>query len=307
MKPSAQQYLLWFCVLWVLFWGCHGDTSEADPVPVDQAMALLTQLTSTKESERFKAQAPAIHHMGAISHRELETVLTSLRKKNVSALIYVCIKTGNDGLYKLSPPAVMVLESAAGAFPNIAYYYARVRPSSGLEKLFRLYHRYPANRLPICLALGELDRSEAHRFLLAEARKIKTAGKGVYAHLCGLKSAADVVGSKDVFWMLDQKLDREEIIALAQVGVQLSDAQLKTLWQSGAARRNYALQSILGDPEAYFNVLCWVMNQYLDIGDSDIARQLLLSDSLRLSSSRRVQQYRKTVLQKIGTLNKGLD
>jgi hypothetical protein len=274
---------------------------------VDQAMALLTQLTSTKESERFKAQAAAIRHTAALSHRELETVLTSLRKKNVSALIYVCIKTRNAVLYKLSSPAVMVLESGAGAFPNIAYYYARVRPSSGLEKLFRLYHRHPANRLPICLALGELDRPEARRFLLTEARKSKRAGEGVLAQLNGLKGAAGVVESKDVFWMLDRKLDREEIIALAEVGVQLSDAQLKTLWQSGASKRNYALQSILGDPEAYFHVLCWIIKQYLDSDDSDKARQLLLSDSLRSSSSRRVQQYRKTVLQKIDTLNEWPD
>jgi hypothetical protein len=276
-------------------------------MPVDQAMALLTQLTSTKESVRFKAQVAAIRHMAAISLRELEAFLTSLRKKNVSALIYVCIKTRSHKLYQLSPPAVMVLESAAGAFPNIAYYYARVKPSSGLEKLIGLYHRYPAQRLPICLALGELDRSKAHSFLLAEARTIKTAGKGVYAHLCGLKGAADVVESKDVLWMLEQKLDREEIIALAEVGVRWSDAQLKSLWQSGAAKRNFALQCILGDPEAFFDIFCWIINQHLDNGDSDMARRLLLSDSLRSSSSRRVQRYRKTALQKIDTPNKGPD
>lgn len=303
MKPSAHHYLLWVCAVWVLFWGCHTDTPKADPMPADQSMQLLRQLTSTNEAERFKVQAQAIEDFSDISRRELETVLTSLRKKNVSTLIYACIKTRSEVLYGLNPPATMVLESAAGAFPNIAYYYARVKPSAGLQRLIELYHRNPDRRLPICLALGEVDLPQARSFLLAEARKIKSTGHDVYAQLCGLKGAAGNVTSGDVLWMLEQKLGREEVIALAEVDVRLTDTELKAIWQSGAVKRNYALQRVLGNPDAYFDVLNWIIDQYLKNGNSDMVRQLLLSDSMRTSSSKRVKQYRETILKKIGTSN----
>lgn len=307
MTQSAKQYLVIICTIWVMLWGCHSDTSKAESMPVDQSMALLTKLTSPHESERFRAQTSAIQRMEEITLRKIEDTLTALRQKNVSTLIYVCIKTQNDALYRMSPPAKMAIENADGAFPNIAYYYARVNPLSGFNELASLYRRYPEHRLPICLALGELKQPDARHFLLTQARKTKSAGESVVAHLHGLKGASNAIDPSQVLFMLDQRLGREEIIALAELDVSLSDSQLQMLWRSGAAKRSFALQSVLGDPEAYFDSLRWIIKQYFDAGQLDIVHQLMLSDSMRMASNERVKQYREAILKKIKMHKSGMN
>ena len=167
----AKRLILLICAILMTFGGCPTAPSRTDSrrIPSD----LLTRLTAPEESVRFSVMDQALKDGTLIRAKELETALTNLRKKNISTLIYVCIKTQNTALYHLSAPAAMALENTAGAFPNIAYYYARVDPASGVEALLRLYHRYPNERLAVCLALGEVQQKKVHDFLLKEAKALK--------------------------------------------------------------------------------------------------------------------------------------
>jgi hypothetical protein len=282
-----------------MLWGCRIDAPRAGTTCVSHGAVLLARLTSVKESKRFRAMNSAMEKVNTITVQQLEAALTGLKKKNVSTLIYVYLKTNNATLYNLNPPAKMALENCAGAFPNIACYYARVKPSSGQKELLRLYRSHFKERMAICLALGEMPDQKAHEFLLAEARAIKAEGGGIVAHLCGLKRAPEFVAAADIQWFLEQKLDREEIIALSAIKVPLTDNQLQALWRSSAVKRNFTIERVLGDPEEYFDTLCWIVKQYLDTNDVDTVRRFMLSDNLRSTSSPRVRKFRNSVLKKI--------
>ena len=265
--------LVMACTLQILSWGCRPDTPKATSRQLHPTSKLLAQLMSMDESVRFDVQVSALKQIKHVDRQELEEALTALGRKNVSTLIYVCIKSGRRILYEVSPPARMVLEAAAGSFPNIAYYYARVAPESGLDELLRLYRRHPAERLSICLAIGEIQQPEAISFLWVEAQRLKSGGKSAIAQLHGLKGASEGIDTAELFIMLDQRLDREEVIALAELDVRLSDEELKTLWQSGAIKRNFAIQCILGNPEFHYESLSWVVDRYLEAGQTDAVLQ----------------------------------
>ena len=295
----TQRYMLLICAILVTFGGCLTDPPRTDSKPMDHLIDLLTRLTAPEESERFSVMDKALNKEILIRAKDLESVLTALGKKNVSTLIYVCIKTQNRVLYHLSAPAGMALENSAGAFPNIAYYYARVDPASGIEALLRLYRSQPKERLAVCLALGEVPQKKAREFLLTEAKTIKSAGGRVVEHLSGLKNAPGGVAASDVVWFLEQKLDREEIIVLSEWDVPWTDAQLKSLWRAGTVKRHFAVQCIMGDPDEYFDSLTWMIDQYLQTGDTDTLRQLMLSDGMRSETAVRVRKLRDSTLAKI--------
>lgn len=300
----TKRNILLICAILMTFGGCPTAPHRTASGRNYHAIDLLTRLTAPEESVRFGVLEQALRSETLIRAEELETVLTTLREKNVSTLIYACIKTGNRALYHLSAPAGMALENTAGAFPNIAYYYARVDPVSGFEALLRLYHRYPKERLAVCLALGEVPQKKAGDFLMQEAKALKSAGGRIIEHLFGLKSTPDAITAPDVVWMLERSLDREEIIALAELDIPWTDAQLETFWQSGSVKRHFAVQCILSDPDEHFESLDWMINQYLQTGDTDTVRQFMLSDRMRSEKTARVRKLRDATLKKISMKKK---
>ena len=187
-------------ILAMLLLGCSAAGARQD---------LLRQLTHVDEAARFAVIDEARAKLSQIKKAEIESTLTALQPKNVSTLIYLFIQTGNKGFYNLSPPARQALERTAGAFPNLAYYYARVNPAEGLTELQRLYAAYPAHRLPISLAIGETCRAEAKNFLLSEARTIKAEGNEITTQLAGLKQPCLTVNEAAIDFFLSQELDRE--------------------------------------------------------------------------------------------------
>jgi len=283
-----------------LIMGCHEETpNTAFASNNTNNQKLLEQLTDTNESERFSVLEAAKKKIGDIDSKHIEATLTSLRQKNVSTLIYVCIKTSNPILYRLSPPARQALENSTGSFPNIAYYYARVNPDEGLDALIRLYERYPDKRLPICLAIGEVCQKKANEFLLAEAKAIKAKGGMVTDMLAGLKHSCHFISDRDLEWFFMQSLDREELIILSELDFTLPLDKVKAYWKSGGAKRFFAIEYIMGAPDKHFEALNWMIDQYMDAGDADTVRQLLMSDGMRTVDAPRVRKLRDATLQKV--------
>lgn len=302
MNPMSKSF--WFLLIWValvLIWGCRTDTPQSSPKGLDQTGRLLTQLTSPEESERFKCLEQAMKQVASFTRKDLENTLTALRPKNISTLVYVYLRTRNPTLYQLSDPATMALQTTDGAFPNIAYYYARVQPKSGVDVLLSLYRRCPDQRLPICLALGEIPDQKAYDFLLSEAKTIKMNGGDALSHLLAFKNSPKAFSPDNLFWLLDQKLNREEIITLSQFNVALTREQLQTLWQAGPVKQEFAVQYILKDPEASFAAFEWMIAQYLQAGRTDKLRQIMLSDTMQSATSSRVRQLRDAILKKTET------
>jgi hypothetical protein len=300
LSHNRSFYILIVLYLVCMFWGCHNDAPKPASLTGDNNHhKLLEQLTAVNEAERFEVLQTAKSKIGHMESKDVEAALTSLRPKNVSTLIYTCIKTSNPVLYHLSPPARQALENSTGSFPNIAYYYARVNPDEGLKALFGLYERYPDKRLPVCLAIGEVCQKEAGDFLRSEAKAVKTDGGMVTHLLAGLKHSCNSIGEVDVEWFLTQSLDREELIALSELNVELSIDRVKTYWKSGGPKRFFAIESIMGDPDKHFEAFCWLIDQYMKAGDTDTVRQLLMSDGMRSMTVPRIKEFRESILEKI--------
>lgn len=300
MNAIAKAISFWgICVALALSSGCRSDTPKNSTTRTDFSTVMLTRLTSPKEVERFKVLQEAQSHAADFNHADLENALTALRPKNVSTLIYVYLQTRNKALYDLSPAATMALENADGAFPNIAYYYARVQPESGVQKLYQLYQRSPEKKLPICLALGEAPDKNAHQFLVSEAKTIKSTGGEIINQLSGLKNVLKPMPSAMLFWFLEQNLNREELIILSELDIPITDDQLKTLWQSKGIKREFAIQYTLKDPDGCFNSLKWIIAQYLEAGDTQSVKRILFSDSMRAAVAPRVTQFREAMLNTI--------
>lgn len=284
----------------LLVMGCSSNASHTNENELSKKnLALLEQLTSDKEPERFKVLDPAFHRIGGITIQELESCLIALRPKNVSTLIYVYMKTKNDTLYSVNLPSKEALERSNGSFPNIVYYYARVNPTKGLKNLVRLYGQVPDKRMAICKAIGEIPNEDAYDFLLSNAKSEKLNGNNILSHLSGLKRTSQSIILVDLYWLLEQNLDREELIALSEWGPQLTDDQLKALWKEGAKKEKYVVQVVLGNPQKYFETLQWMIDKYLKARQIDIVRQMLLSDGMRRISDNRISIYRDTTLEKL--------
>jgi hypothetical protein len=302
MIPNVRVFCGLLMAIIVVLLGCPAGPPKSDPmvkgVPHHE---LLKRLTAMDEAERFEVLELAKQQLDQVTIEEIEATLTELRQKNLSTLIYVCIQTHSELLYELKPPALQTLENSAGSFPNLAYYYARVDPTEGLKELFRLYDQQPDQRLFISLAIGEVCLPEASDFLLSQARSIKSAGGNIRAQLAGLKRSCTNMKAKDVQWILAQKLEREEIIALSDLALApgLPPESLKALWLKDGQQRFFAIQVILGDPDTHFEPLRWMIAQYLQAGDRDTVRQILFSDSLRSVSAQRVVDFREATLAQV--------
>ena len=291
--------LIIFCLM-LIYCGCHNHAPKAvSKASVNDRQKLLKRLTAVSEADRFETIEAAKSQFRHTDPKEVEIILTSLRPKNVSTLIYICIETRNPVLYHLSPPARQALENSAGSYPNIAYYYARVNPDDGLNALFGLYERHPDKRLPVCLALGEVCKKEASDFLLAKAKAVKGKGGTVTYMLSGLKHSCRSMGETDLDWFLMQSLDREELIALSELGFDLPADKVKTYWKSGGIKRLFAIERILGQPDKLFDVLRWMIGRYMNTGDTETVKQLMMSDSMRSAAAPRVQEFRRLTLKKL--------
>jgi hypothetical protein len=283
----------------IIVWGCHNDAPKAASEPDNNDKKLLERLTSVDEAERFEVIDGAKSLIGHTSPKEVEDVLTSLRPKNLSTLIYACIETRNPVLYHLSPPARQALENATGSYPNIAYYYARVNPNDGLKALLSLYERYPDKRLAVCLAIGEVCQKEATDFLLTEAKAVKAKGGTVTYMLAGLKHPCRSIGEADLDWFLMQSLDREELIALSELDFELPVDKVKEYWKSGGAKRIFTIELIMGHPDELFDALRWMIDQLMNAGDTEMVKLLMMSDSMRSVAAPRVQKFRQKTLKKL--------
>jgi hypothetical protein len=280
--------------------GCHNDVPKAAWAAGDKNHPkLLERLTAVDEAERFEVIDAAKSQIGHMEPKEVEVALTSLRPKNLSTLIYVCIESRNPVLYQLSPPARQALENSPGSYPNIAYYYARVNPDNGLKVLFGLYERHPDKRLPVCLAIGEVCQKEARSFLLAKAKAVKAKGRPVTHMLAGLKHSCRSFGEAELDWFLRQSLDREELIALSELNFELPVEKVKTCWQSGGVKRFFAIELVMGQPDKLFDALRWMIDQYLNAGDTNTVKQLMMSDNMRSAASPRVKELCRLTLKKL--------
>jgi len=273
-----------------------GDTSQSK----ENVGTLLKQLMSPREAERFRAMDKAKTQLKGISVKNIEQVLTSLRKKNVSTLIFSLMEAGSDVLYGVSLPARRAAENSEGSFPNIAFYYARISPRKGLPELYRLYGERGDQRLSICKAIGETGDSEALKFLMAEAKAEKMDGASAFPFIAGMQSSNRNVSRDAIEWFLEQNLDREEIILLSRLRTSLTQRELVSLYDEGKKKRVYAIEHIFRKPDIYFEALCSVIDKELENRQYDKVRQLMMSDSIRRSKDQRVRQYREAVLGRIG-------
>lgn len=272
-----------------------GDISKSK----ENVETLLDQLTSPREAERFRAMKKLKTQLERIRVKNVEHALTSLRKKNVSTLIFLLMEAGSDVLYGIGLPARRAAENSEGSFPNIAFYYARVTPRKGLPELYRLYGKHREQRLAICKAIGETGDSGALKFLMAEAKAEKMAGASAFPFIAGLQSSDRTMSRDAIEWFLEQDLDREEIILLSRLRTSLDQSELVSFYDKGEKKKIYATEHIFRKPDIYFEALCSVIDKELENRQYDKVRQMMMSDSIRRCRDQRVRQYRETVLRRI--------
>jgi len=289
--------IICFAFSFVIVLICIYRVTDAAGIRV-HSNSLLIQLTSPDEAERFMALAKGEKQFGNLSIQEIESVLTTLREKNVSALIFILIETGNDAIYNMSFPARLSMERSEGSFPNIAYYYARVRPEKGLTELYRLYGGYREQRTVICKALGETKDLKAVDFLIQEAGKQTHSGSSMYAHLAGLLSSDYVFEGSKILSFLEDKLDREEIIMLSNLKANWNREDLISLYESGNNRKkSYVIQYVFRAPETNFDVFQYIIDNKINQKDYEGVLRLIMSDNIRRNNDRRIRQYCEAVLE----------
>lgn len=271
------------------------NTSESQHI----VNALLDQLTSLNEAERFRALDKAKKEINKIAVKRIDNCLTSLRPKNVSTLIFLLMDMKNDALYKVSSAARMSVENSQGSFPNIAYYYARVQPQTGISELYRLYGIKPDQILAISKAIGEVGTPEAMKFLLTAARSQKKQGKDIYPILAGLKYSHNSVKEEEVFWLLEQELNREELISLSHLKVEFAQKDLIKLYREGGRKKKYAVEYIFRDPVANFESLKWIVDREIENKNYELVLQWMMSDNVQKSNNQQVISYKERVIKKI--------
>lgn len=261
--------------------------------------SIADQLISPDEAQRFKVLEKAKEKISEITLEKVESLLTSLRQKNVSTLIFVLMETKSDLLYHLSPPAQTAVENSTGSFPNIAYYYARINHHKGLAELYRLYGRHKDQRIYICKAIGETGSSEAAEFLMSEAKKEKESGKNIIPMLAGLRVSNKAVGENNILWFLEQNLDREEIILLSDLKAGFAQKALIRFYNDGGIKAAYAIQFLFRDPVANFEAIRSVVDKELENKQYDKVLQWMMSDVFERIGDSQLKKYRESVLESV--------
>lgn len=291
-------------------YGCKREQSRFSiPSSSDRKdyIIILNKLTSTDEDERFGVIEEAQRIIENMDINDIEVVLTSLRPKNISALVFVLMERQRDTLYKLNIPARKAVENSQGSFPNIAYYYARVDPKKGLPELLRLYKEHGEYRNQICKALGEVGTPEALNFLLIHARKEKKAGKHIISLLAGLHAYKGIISNKEILFFLEQQLDREEIILLSKLKTKFNQQELLGLWTDGNQKKLYAIEYTLDNPSSNFEVLKAIVDYELENNNWDYIIQLMMSDNIRRSEDEYIKKYRERIISKIREKEMGVN
>jgi hypothetical protein len=291
-----------------LFFSLSCAVSHGDPPPPSDTKAseqqevtlLLEKLISQKEADRYQAVEAAKKRSGRFTAEEIESTLTGIRQKNVSALIFVFMETRNDIFYRLGVPARMTLENAEGSFPNIALYYARVRPSEGFNALVTLYETHADQKMAICKAIGETGSPEGAAFLIHKAEQADKTGSRI-PMLAGLKVLRQTVDKSRIASFLNLDLDREEIILLSQLKTDFSVDELISLYKGSSRQRAYALEYIFMTPEDNFAALQFIINEMMELRQFDRVRELLMSDRIRSSTDQQVRRFRESVLEKVSS------
>jgi len=303
MTNKKRFLWLWICLFLSL--SCAGSPVSPPASPVDRkvhgqgdAGALLMKLTSPKEAERYQAIESAQKRSGLFRADEIENALTAIREKNVSALIFVFMEARSDILYRLGVPARMALENSAGSFPNIALYYARIRPGEGVKALIRLYDTQDDQKMAICKAIGESGSPEGLSFLLTKTEKAGSAGSRIPL-LSGLKAFRRTIGKSHIVSFLGMELDREEIILLSQLKTDFSGDELIALYGGNNRQRAYALEYIFTTPEQNLKALEFIINEMMERKQFDRIRELMMSDRIRNSTDARVSNFRESILKQI--------
>ncbi|GBC60344.1 hypothetical protein DENIS_1295 [Desulfonema ishimotonii] len=192
----------------------------------------------------------------------------------------------------------MVLENSETAFPNLAYYYARIRPEKGLTCLIRLYESQPARRLPICKAIGEIGTPAALNFILTGIWLKKKQDKDIYSLLAGLKSSGRIVEKNEIKWLLSQKLNREEFMILSHLRTKFTQEELIGLFQKSPGEQAYAVQYIFSNPSENFESLKWVVAREYGRRNYNTVLQWMLSDSMRKITNKDICDYREEMIRK---------
>lgn len=301
MSNNKRPY--WVVVV-VLAFACvtshGGNPTHSNRIPHEgQDMeTVLVQLLSPNEASRFQALDTAKKHSGMFAADEIDRALMHGREKNVSTLIFVFMETNNDILYRLSPPAKKELENSRGSFPNIAYYYARVRPSDGLTALFHLYATHDEAKMAICKAIGETGDLRGAAFLLRKTEQAQGAGSRI-PMLAGLTGIRSTVDKSHIASLLTADLDREEIILVSKLNTDFSQKELISFYRGNHRERAYALEYIFRTPEANFEALRSIVVDMITQKQMDRARELMMSDRIRRSTDERVQEFRKLVMEQV--------
>jgi hypothetical protein len=301
---TNRKRFLWVGICLFLSLSCAGFPASP-PAPVDRKAnegldvgALLMKLTSAREAERYQAIETAQKRAGLFRADEIEAALTAIREKNVSALIFIFMETQNDILYQLGLPAKMALENSPGSFPNIAFYYARIRSIDGVKALIRLYDTHSDQKMAICKAIGESGSQEGLSFLLDKTQKAKSAGSRI-PELAGLKAFRGTVEKAHIISFLGLELDREEIILLSQLKTNFSTDELISLYRGNNRQSAYALEHIFTAPEQNFTALQSIIDEMMERRQFDRIRELLMSDRIRSSPDERVRSFRESILKRI--------
>jgi hypothetical protein len=289
---------LFFSISCAVSHGGLPPTSGAKAAGQRDAAVLLEKLTSPREADRYQAIEAAKKSAESFTAEEVEGALTQIREKNVSALIFFFMESRNDVVYRLGVPARMTLENSPGSFPNIAFYYARVRPSEGLKALLKLYETHEDQKMAICKAIGETGSPDGAAFLMRKAEQAQKTGSRI-PMLAGLKVLHRTVDKTRIASFLNADLDREEIILLSQLKTDFSGDELISLYNGNNRQRTYALEYIFMAPENNFESLQFIINEMMERQQFDRVRELLMSDRIRSSADPRIRGFRQSVLEKV--------
>lgn len=298
MSNNNRPYWVLIVVLAFACASSHGgNPSHANRTPQDgrDAAALLAQLLSPNESSRFQAIDAAKKKSDMFAADEIDRALMHRGEKNVSTLLFVFMETGNDMLYRLGPHAKKELENSRGSFPNIAYYYSRIRPSEGITALFRLYETHDEGKMAICKAIGETGDPQGAAFLLRKTEQAQGAGNRI-PMLAGLTGSRSTVDKSRIASLLTADLNREEIILVSALPTDFSQNELISFYRGSHRERAYALEYIFRAPEANFEALRSIVVEMITQKQMDKARELMMSDRIRQSTDVRVRELRELVI-----------
>lgn len=302
MENKVKDRRIIIILVMLIFLGCNEKLTQClTPASKghDKIIFLLRQLTSSDEAERFRAIEEAKKQIASMDINNIETTLTSLRKKNVSTLIFVLMEMRSEAIYKLSLIAKKAVENSEGSFPNIAYYYARVNPQKGLSELFRLYKEDIINHMSICKAIGEVGTQDALNFLITRVKEERKADKEIVTLLAGLQSYNRVINNEEIQFLLEQNLTRGEIILLSKLKTNFTQQSLTSLWKANNQKKTYAIEYVLSNPSANFETLQAIIKHELAAKRRDTVLQFMMSDNIQRTKDENIRKFRESIINSI--------